>query len=485
MKAAELRASILQEAVSGKLVPQIASEGTADELLKQIEAERAALIKAGKIKKEKPLPEITEDEIPFEIPKSWKWVRLGKIVYNTGQKIPTKRFSYIDIGSIDNIHQKLNSEEQLIEAKDAPSRARKIVSFGDIIYATVRPYLHNTCIIDKSFTEEPIASTGFAVLTCNSGVYNRYLFSYLLSPEFDNYANSTDNAKGMAYPAINDEALYKGLIPLPPLSEQKRIVAKLEEILPLIDQYGEEEEKLSALSAQFPEAMRKSILQEAVSGKLVPQIASEGTADELLKQIEAERAALIKAGKLKKEKPLPEITEDEIPFEIPKSWKWVRIGDISNFGTNTTVEPNEISDSSWVLELEDIQKDTGIILKKIVKSERVSTSTKHQFKAGHVLYSKLRPYLNKVLVADADGFCTSEIHVLDFGKYIYPKYAKICLQSPSFLAYVNSCSYGVKMPRLGTADGVKALFPLPPLSEQKRIVAKIEELMSIIDGLKA
>ena len=230
--------AILQEAVQGKLVPQIAAEGNAKDLLEEIKKEKTKLIKEGKIKKEKPLPEISEDEIPFDIPESWCWCRLGEIVHNNGQKTPDKEFSYIDIGSIDNEHQKLNEKENFIQPENAPSRARKIVKKGDIIYSTVRPYLHNMCIIDKDFEKEPIASTGFAVLTCYPQINNQYLFYYLLSPSFDNYANDTENSKGVAYPAINDDRLYKGIVPLPPLEEQKRIVTAIEKILPLCEKLG-------------------------------------------------------------------------------------------------------------------------------------------------------------------------------------------------------------------------------------------------------
>ena len=232
----DMKKSILQYAIQGKLVEQRPEEGTAEELYKSIQEEKQKLIKEGKIKKGKSLPKIDEDEIYFDIPETWEWLRLNDIVYNHGQKTPDTIFSYIDIGSIDNIHQKLNSEENLIEANNAPSRARKIVKLGDIIYSTVRPYLHNTCIIDKEFKAEPIASTGFAVLSCHKGIYNKYLFYYLLSPAFDSYANATDNAKGVAYPAINDDKLYRAIIPIPPLAEQHRIVAKIEELLPYCDQ---------------------------------------------------------------------------------------------------------------------------------------------------------------------------------------------------------------------------------------------------------
>lgn len=232
----DMKKSILQYAIQGKLVEQRPEEGTAEDLYKSIQEEKQKLIKEGKIKKGKALPQIDENEIYFDIPETWEWLRLNDIVYNHGQKTPDTTFSYIDIGSIDNIHQKLNSEENLIDANDAPSRARKIVKLGDIIYSTVRPYLHNTCIIDKEFKAEPIASTGFAVLSCHKGIYNKYLFYYLLSPAFDSYANATDNAKGVAYPAINDDKLYRAIVPIPPLEEQHRIVAKIEELLPYCDQ---------------------------------------------------------------------------------------------------------------------------------------------------------------------------------------------------------------------------------------------------------
>ncbi len=151
------------------------------------------------------------------------WGRLADIVFNHGQKTPQVKFNYIDIGSINNISQSLSPNENIIEPAKAPSRARKIVKLGDILYATVRPYLHNMCIVDREFSCESIASTGFAVMCCEKVADNRYLFYYLLSPEFDKYANSTENAKGVAYPAINDEKLYKALVPLPPINEQKRI----------------------------------------------------------------------------------------------------------------------------------------------------------------------------------------------------------------------------------------------------------------------
>ena len=231
-----LKKSILQEAIEGRLVPQDPNDEPASVLLDKIRKEKAKLVKEGKLKK-KDLVEspVQDDEVPFNIPKTWGCFHLGEITYNHGQKKPDSDFSYIDIGSIDNKNQKLNEKENILSSNEAPSRARKIVKRGDIIYATVRPYLHNMCIIDRDFSKEPIVSTGFAVLSCIKGVYNKYLFYYLLSPVFDEYANDGDNAKGMAYPAINDKKLYNGVVPLPPLSEQHRIVAKIEQLMKEID----------------------------------------------------------------------------------------------------------------------------------------------------------------------------------------------------------------------------------------------------------
>ena len=230
-----LKASLLQAAIQGKLTERLPGDGNAEDLLAEIAAEKQRLIKEKKIKKEKSLPEIAEEDKPFDLPEGWAWCRLGEITYNHGQKKPNIPFTYVDISSIDNKHQKLGDLSNIIQPDKAPSRARKIIRSGDVIYATVRPYLHNMCIIDRDIMPEPIVSTGFAVLCTPMKVLNQYLFYYLLSPQFDFYANSNENAKGVAYPAINDERLSKAIISLPPLAEQQRIVRRLEELLPLCE----------------------------------------------------------------------------------------------------------------------------------------------------------------------------------------------------------------------------------------------------------
>ena len=232
----KLKKSILQYAIQGKLVPQEPNDEPASVLLERIRAEKKA--KLGKkyvdsyiykgddncyYEKVGANEPVRLNNLPFDIPDSWCWARLKDVTFNHGQKIPNATFSYIDIGSIDNVKQKLSAKENIIEPEKAPSRARKIVERGDVLYATVRPYLHNMCIVDKDFSHEPIASTGFAVLAVKRGIKNTFLFYYMLSSIFDQYANSSENSKGVAYPAINDEKLYKALIPIPPQNEQQNI----------------------------------------------------------------------------------------------------------------------------------------------------------------------------------------------------------------------------------------------------------------------
>ena len=237
--------------------------------------------------------------------------------------------------------------------------------------------------------------------------------------------------------------------------------------------------------------LKNSILMRAVQGKLVPQDPNDEPASVLLAKIRAEKERMMKEGMIKKE-PISEIhvdpsdnqhyekigktvkcIEDEIPFKIPESWAWCRLGSVGNYGNNQSISSDELTLNSWILDLEDIEKESGILLAKHYKTERNSKSTKHIFKKGNVLYSKLRPYLNKVVVADDDGYCTTEILPLDFGKYIIPQYAQLFLMSPYFVQYATACSYGVKMPRLGTQDGRNAFFALPPKNEQIRIVSQI------------
>jgi type I restriction enzyme, S subunit len=229
--------------------------------------------------------------------------------------------------------------------------------------------------------------------------------------------------------------------------------------------------------------LRELILTLAVQGKLVPQEPADEPASKLLERIRAEKTRLVREGKIRKEKSLAEIANEEKPFDVPEGWEWVRLGDITNFGSPTKAK--SLNDTTWVLDLEDVEKGTGRLIQRFRFAERRSLSDKNCFSEGDVLYGKLRPYLNKVLVADEKGVCTTEIIPFRcYGPYV-PDYFRIALSGPFFLSYVNAKSYGMKMPRLGTEDGRNAVIALPPFAEQSRIVARVDELMQLCDALEA
>lgn len=516
MTAQQLKNSILQMAVQGKLVPQDPSDEPASVLLERIKAEKQELIKAGKIKKDKKSSEIfrgaahnlpyayceqigkeirdISDEIPFEIPDSWEWVRLGSIVYNRGQMKPTSDFCYVDIGSIDNKRQRLGDTENIITPDKAPSRAKKIIDVGDIIYSTVRPYLHNMCIIDRQFSLQPIASTGFATMTCYSGLLNKYLFYYLLAPDFDNYANDTENSKGVAYPAINDDRLYKALIPLPPLSEQHRIVAKIEELLPYIERYGKAEEHITALNTTFPEALKKSILQEAVQGKLVPQDPDDEPASVLLERIRVEKQKLIKDGKIKKSKHESVIvTRDKIPYEIPDSWVWCKLSDLAilengDRSSKYPVEADYVEIGIPFFGAKDIDGDMMSFQNvRFISQQKYDELGNGKLVDGDII-CLLRGSVGKTAKFEANeqfdtGFICAQMLIIRLLDKSLFGYISSYFKSPDYTNYVESKVTGTAVRQMPAKEMGNLLIPLPPLAEQHRIVAKIEEIMPMIERL--
>lgn len=477
MTAQDLKNSILQLAIQGKLVEQRVEEGTAKELVEQIKAEKEQLIKEKKIKKEKLLPEITEEEIPFEIPESWEWVRFSEIMdvrdgthdtprYVT-EGVPLVTSKNLVNGTIDYDNVKLISQEDSEKINE-----RSGVDNGDILFAMIGS-IGNPVLVKK---EREFSIKNMALFKpINSTAFNMtYLFWYLQKEQNIMKKKATGGVQSF----VSLSFLRSYLIPLPPFEEQKRIVKKIEELLPYIEQYDKAYSKLEVLNEKFPEDMQKSILQYAIQGKLVEQRPEEGTAEELYQQIQAEKESLIKKGKIKKEKPLSEITEDEIPFEIPESWKWMRLGHITTYGqTKTKITAKNILPEMWSLDLEDIEKVTGRIIERKKACERKIVGDKVQFEKGNILYSKLRPYLLKILIADADGICTPEL--VPFSSYgnIEDKYLLWVLKSPYVDYIINTVTYGVKMPRVGTDTMVNLLIPLPPLVEQKRIVDAIESYL--------
>jgi type I restriction enzyme S subunit len=305
-----------------------------------------------------------------------------------------------------------------------------------------------------------------------------YLYRFL---DLNREKELVSRMKGMANVTLPMKEIAKVEIPVPPIEAQ----------IEFVQQYSSLEEKSHELGNEVNQQLdlikllRQAFLREAMQGKLVPQEPNDESASILLEKIKAEKERLIKEKIIKKQKPLPPITEDEFPYEIPENWEWCRLGALTTYGSSSKAEPSDLKSDTWVLDLEDIEKESSRLLCKIRFHERNSLSTKSKFEAGDVLYSKLRPYLDKVIVADEPGVCTTEILPLKCYAGLNPYYFKAALKRPDFLLHVNSVTRGMKMPRLGTKEGELALIPIAPISEQQRIVAKLDELMQFCDELEA
>lgn len=304
-----------------------------------------------------------------------------------------------------------------------------------------------------------------------------YLYRFL---DLNREKELVSRMKGMANVTLPMKEIAKVEILVPPIEAQ----------IDFVQQYSMLEEKSNDLGEiithqlDLVKQLRQAFLREAMQGKLVPQVPNDEPASVLLEKIKAEKERLIKEKKNKKQKPLPPITEKEIPFEIPESWVWCRLGELTTYGSSPKAEPADLINDTWVLDLEDIEKETSTLLCKVRFAERNSLSTKSKFDKSDVLYSKLRPYLDKVIVADESGVCTTEILPLKCYAGFVPEYFRWTLKRPDFIQHVNSVTKGMKMPRLGTKEGELALIPVAPLCEQQRIVAKLDELMAYCDELE-
>lgn len=490
MTAQQLKNSILQRAIEGKLVEQRAEEGTAKELLKEIKLEKEKLVKEGKIKKSKALPPITEDERPFDIPDSWEWVRLGELLDVIGgtsykkSQVSSEGLRVLRGGNIDNLKidfydndvflpLELAEPEKLVKQYDiivvASTGSKKVIGKPGFIYTahnnvTIGAFLRICRLFNKEFF--PYISLIF------SGMYYRM--------------HIRDVVQGTNINNMKKEHITEFLVPLPPLSEQHRIVAKIEELMPLVDQYDKTYSQLTVLNEKFPQDMKKSILQYAIEGKLVEQRPEEGTAKELLKEIKLEKEKLVKEGKIKKSKPLPPITEDEIPFDIPDSWEWVRLIDVTtvigdgihgtpsydNNGTVYFVNGNNLCDGKIV-----IKPDTKRVLKSEAEKHFVTLDETSFLVSINGTIGNTAFYNNEPIILGKSACYFNLLGKID------KKYIKLIVGSDYYLKYALSEATGTTIKNVSLKSMRKFPIPLPSLSEQHRIVAKIEELMPLCDKL--
>ena len=342
MNAQQLKNSILQEAIEGRLVPQDPNDEPASVLLERIREEKRRLVKEGKLKK-KDLGEtpISEDEIPFNIPDSWEWCKLGWIGDWGAGATPAKgnpefydngTIPWLRTGELNNGY--LYDSEIKVTPKALEKCSLRMCEIGDVLIAMYGATIGKTAIAGIKLT------TNQACCACTPYyLYNKYLMYFLMASK----KTFTEMGEGGAQPNISREKIIAFPFPLPPLAEQKRIVAKIEELLPKVEEYGKAQDALDKLNGELPERLKKSILQEAIEGRLVPQDPNDEPASVLLERIREEKKRLVKEGKLKK-KDLEEtpIQEDEIPFDIPDSWEWVRVGTVGEVITGGTPSKSEL-----------------------------------------------------------------------------------------------------------------------------------------------
>ena len=488
----ELKNSILQLAIQGKLVPQRAEEGSAEELYKQIKAEKKKLIKEKKIKKEKPLPEITDDEKPFEIPETWKWVRLGNYcidIFSGKSPIYSKtETNYKVIGQAANQENGLDFSQLKYTVKEFwdSMEKRYFLQENDILLNTLgNGTLGRLGIIQQLNT--PLLTDGHLfIFRCSAITLSKFCYYFLQWRKkfIEKNANGSTN---QIFLSLRNTISW--LIPLPPLAEQKRIIAKIEELLPYVEQYEKAYNELQELDKRFPGDLQKSILQLAIQGRLVPQREEEGNAEELYEQIQAEKKKLIKEKKIKKEKPLPEITDDEKPFDIPETWKWVRLGDV------TILNPkNNLDDNLKTAFIPMALISDGYLSKHTSEIRRWSDIKKGftHFANDDIGVAKITPcFQNKKSVIFSNlengyGAGTTELSIIRvIHNLLLQKFVLWFVKTEYFIKNgVKSFTGTAGQQRIHKDYLKNCLLPLPPLAEQKRIVAKIEELLPLCDKLK-
>ena len=482
----QLKASILQYAIQGKLVEQRPEEGNAEDLYKEIQEEKQKLIKAGKIKKEKPLAEITEDEMLFDIPDSWKWVRISTIgitqTGNTPKKSHPEYFGsdipFLGPGDIQN--GIINYKNQGLS--DAGKEYGRITPANSILQVCIGGSIGKCALVDREVAFNQQINSIYPLIA-NS----EYVYHILDSSYFKNYMK--DNAGGTATPIINRGLWDAIVIPLPPLAEQHRIVAKIEELLPYVDRYAVSYEKLEQFNAKFPEDMKKSILQYAIQGKLVEQRPEEGTAEELYNQICIDRENKIKAKLIKRDKRASlDDMEEEKPFDIPENWKWVTLGSILlklTDGTHKTPKYSEqgikfvsVKDmSSGVLSLDNT--------KFITEEEHKELYNRCDPQKGDMLLSKVGTTgVPAIIDTDEQFSLFVSVALLKYNhEYINEKYLYYLLLSPLVQKQASENTRGVGN-KNWVLDAIgKTLITLPPYKEQERIVEELEKLLPYCDQL--
>ena len=476
MNAQQLKNAILQEAIEGRLVPQDPNDEPASVLLNRIREEKQQLVKEGKLKKKDlEVKPISEDEIPFEIPESWEWVRLGEIstYANTKKKINAAQADS-NLWGLDL--EDIEKGGRLLCLKSVGERKaigdKTCFSEGDILYSKLRPYLLKILIAPR----DGICTPEIIPFTCYGCICKEFIVSLLKSAYVDDYINSV--TFGVKMPRVSTETMVSLVIPLPPLAEQKRIATKIEELLPKVEEYGKAQDALNKLNDELPERLKKSILQEAIEGRLVPKDPNDEPASVLLAKIRKQKEQLVKEGKLKK-KDLVEtpISEDEIPFEIPESWEWVKLGSVISLLSGRDLAPQDYNESNngvpYITGASNFEDGALFINRWTDKPITISNKGDLLITCKGTIGTMAYNNVGEIHIARQVMAINSLFLNLDYIKYFLMRQVYELEKKAKSI-----------IPGISREDVLDSSFPLPPLAEQHRIVEKLEKLLGEIDKLK-
>lgn len=493
----QLRRFILELAVRGRLVPHDVAEEDAAELLTRIARERAGLGREGKARRGKALPMVGADEAPFKIPPAWKWVRIREVTTDRGQLVPTSDFSYIDVGSIDKEAGRLG-EIRVTTASEAPDRARKIVEKGDVIYSCVRPTLLNIAIIDRDISPRPIASTAFAVLHGFGLVEPRYLWIVLRSPYLSEIVES--KMRGQAYPAINDAEFAVLPIPLPPLAEQRRIAAKVDELMVLCDRLeaaqAERERRRDRLAAAALSRLRAlnegdaSQTQASGISALIRAVTRGGDIEDchalildlaVQGRLEPRRAGVASV-------PGDNADERRIEIQIPEGWRWVAVSEVAEARLGKMLDKVKNTGRPFPY-LANTNVHWFSIRADDLKSVPLSDDEveKYLLKNGDILICEGGHGIARSAVwrsSRADVAFQKALHRVRPGPELDPDFFTYCMFVYERRGILKRYYTGVGIPHFTGKALAELTFPLPPIGEQQRIVARVREIESLLSELR-
>ena len=490
----QLRASILQYAMEGKLVKQDPNDEPASELIQKIKSQRTRLAKESKIKKSKKLPLITDDEKPFDIPDNWEWARLNDLSENVQYPFADGPFG----SNLKKEHYTDKKEVRIIQLSNIGERGwrdanhryttfehlkdikRSEVEAGDIVIAKMMP-AGRAIIVPQHLEKKFVLSSDAVKFVPNKLLYKDFLYFAINSSVFKSQVDA--EVQGITRKRTSLTKVKKYILPIPPLEEQKRIVAKIEKLLPLVDEYAESYNRLQKIDNEFEDKLKQSVLRYAMEGKLVKQDPSDEPASKLIKKIENKKAELIKEGKIKKSKKLPAITDDEKPFDIPDSWEWVRLDTVLDVRDGTHDTPKYVENGIPLITSKNISNghlDFSNI-KYISEKDFTEINKRSNVEKGDIIFAMIGSIGNPVIVDTDRKFGIKNVallkninHSLDMNFVLHYLYLLENL-------WIKNASGAVQ--KFISLKKIRAsLIPFPPLEEQKRIVAKIEKIMNSINN---